>query len=214
MDTEERADEIEKRGFDYLQQERWREARECFDEMLTLPLSPIRQVKVLRNILGTYEKEGMRDEAIRTGEKALDIIETYNLWYESNEGPMLRGSIRGHLGRLKGEPATIAVFSAYLTGAAIGAAIGTKIQVESVNIYGPVLTDLRYGGAGVGALLGLLLFLPLFRMSTTLSAIGGILNLGLLFYILTANDFKMGIAVFAVILLVPVALFFYVRSRA
>ena len=220
MNTEERADEIEKRGFDYLQQESWREARECFDEMLTLPLSPIRQVKVLRNILGAYEKEGMRDEAIRTGEKALDIIETYNLWYESNEGAMLRGSIRGHLSRLKGEPANvalgmpIAVFSAYLTGAAIGAAIGTKIQVESVNIYGPVLTDLRYGGAGVGALLGFFLLLPLFRMSTTLSAIGGILNLGLLFYILTANDFKIGIAVFALILLVPIALFFYVRSRA
>lgn len=220
MNTEERADEIEKRGFDYLQQERWREARECFFEMLMPSLSPMRQVKVFRNILGTYEKEGMRSEAIHTGERALDIIETYNLWYESNEGAMLRGSIRGHLSRLKGEPATaifdmpIVFFSVYFTGAAIGAAIGTQIQVESVNIYGPVLTDLRYGGAGVGALLGLLLFPPLFRMNAILSAIGGIVNLGLLFYILTANDFKIGIAVFAVILLVPVALLLYVGSRA
>lgn len=108
----------------------------------------------------------------------------------------------------------IVFFSVYFTGAAIGAAIGTQIQVESVNIYGPVLTDLRYGGAGVGALLGRLLFPPLFRMNAILSAIGGIVNLGLLFYILTANDFKIGIAVFAVILLVPVALLLYVRSRA
>ncbi len=187
--------------------------------MLTLHLSPMRQVKVLINILGTYEREGMLEEAVRTGEKALDIIETYNLWHESNEGAMLRGSIRGHLARLKGEPAIaalgmpIAVFSAYISGAAIGAAIGTQVQVESLNIYGPLLTDLRYGGAGIGALLGLLLFLPMFRMNAILSTIGAIFNFGLLFYILTANDLKLGAVVFAVILLVPVAFFFYFRSR-
>src|SRR4051812_29493735 len=162
MNTEERADDIEKRGFDYLKQERWHEARECFEEILTLQLRPIRQVKVLRNIMGTYEKEGMREEAVRTGEKALDLIETYNLWAESNEGATLLGSIKGHMARLRGEPATIAlglpitIFGAYINGAAIGAAIGSKIQVESANIYGPVLADLRYGGAGLGAFLGLL----------------------------------------------------------
>jgi tetratricopeptide (TPR) repeat protein len=220
MNSKEHADEIEGRGFDYLREERWSDARECFEEMLTLPLSPMCQAKVLENIMGTYDKEGMRDEAIRTGEKALDIIENHNLWHASNDGAILRGRITGHLARLRREPTTaaldlpIAVLAAYFTGAAVGAAIGAQIQVESVNIRGPVLTDLRYGGAGIGALFGLWLLVPLFRMRPILSVITGLFNLGVLFYILTSNDFKQGIAVFGLVLLIPVGLFFYVRSRA
>lgn len=220
MDTERHADEIEQRGFSYLEQERWPEARESFEEMMRLPITPLRQVKVLRNIMGVYEKEGLREDAIRTGREALNIIESHDLWHKGVEGAMLRGSINGHLARLTGAPTAVAlglpvaVSSAYISGAAWGALLGSKIEVNSINIYGPVLTDLRYGGAAIGAILGLVLFTGLLRKGGAgISAMVGIGNLALLLYILTANDFKLGALVLAFILILPFMLFLFVRNR-
>ena len=56
MRIDDQADEIEARGFDFLKQKHWREARECFHEMLSLPIDSLRRLKVLMNVAGTYEK--------------------------------------------------------------------------------------------------------------------------------------------------------------
>ena len=216
MNTEAHADEIENRGFEFLRQGNWREARGCFEEMLALPLSPIRRVKVLRNVMGAYEKDGMREQAVVAGRQALEVIESNRL-YETNGGALLRGEIKSHLLRIQGVPVSrlpaFTLLAAYFSGAAIGAAIGSQIVVHSVNIEGPVITDVRYGGAGLGAVLGFFLLDRMFSLvHPTLSTVVGLLNLGLLCSFLFEHDFKKGAVTLSFILLLPAFGYFAVRS--
>ena len=101
MDTEARADDLEERGFNYLKQGQWSEARSCFERMLSLPIAPLRRVKVLKNIMLSYEKDGMREKAVAIGEEAFRLIETNRL-SETMEGARLRGYINGRIARLSG----------------------------------------------------------------------------------------------------------------
>lgn len=157
MSIDKQADEIEARGFEFLVQEKWSEARGCFQEMLELPISSVRQVKVMLNIMGTYEKERNIPEAISSAEMALKIIEDSNL-YETTmfEGARLRGSIKGHLTRLRGRPILTDVpqysqagpiemnlsfidqlrarFATASLGAALGFAIGTQLPFPTIQI--------------------------------------------------------------------------------
>jgi hypothetical protein len=157
MSIDQQADEIERRGFDFLDQERWGNARGCFQEMLELPMKPVRRVKVLMNIMGTYEKEGNIPAAIASAEQALDVIEDYNL-YEATvfEGARLRGSLKGHLTRLGGKLILTDVprysqagpiemnlsfadqvrahFATASLGAALGFAIGSQIPYPQIQI--------------------------------------------------------------------------------
>jgi hypothetical protein len=161
-------------------------------------------------------KEDLRDEAISTGHKALSIIDSHRL-YETNEGAILRGEFSGHIARLQGVPISrspiFSLLGAYLSGAALGAVLGAQVQIQSANIHGPILTDLRYGGAALGALLGIGLFRSLFSLYPVLGIIVGFLNLGVLYYILTATDFRIGLTVLAMILFIPVMGLLYVLSK-
>lgn len=218
MSTDDQADEIEVRGFEFLHQERWHKARGCFEEMLSLPLDPMREVKVLRNIMGTYEKEGRITEAIDIGERALEIIDTYNL-YGKTDGGYDFGYIRGCIARYRGETypwnLVIAPLSAYFIGASIGAVIGSKIVYEGLTINGSiVLTDLRYGGAGVGALLGwLILTRTSLNLGRYISASFGLLNFILLLYILTDKNFSLGLSVIGLLFLPILLVWVFLRSK-
>ncbi len=97
-----KVDELENLGFKFLAEQKWPEARVCFEKMLELLFSPMRQTKVLWNIVGTYEKEGNKEQAIITIRRALQVIDDFDLFNSDIEGARYRGLLRGQLHNLEG----------------------------------------------------------------------------------------------------------------
>jgi hypothetical protein len=215
-----KADELEREAFVHIHAERWADARQCFENMLDLSLSPLRQVRTLRNIQVAYLREGMNSEAIAPGKRAIEIINRYDLVHASNEAAMLSGEIVGVTDKLEGKrshglPLLVSFAGAYITGAALGAVAGSHIQTMSRNIHGPVLTDLRYGGAVGGAIMGLLILSPLAKRMPILSGLAAFVSLCILFRVLTENTLEPGLEIMGLVLLVVPGLFFSLaRVRA
>lgn len=148
MTSNEIINQIESEGFDLLKQKQWTEARNKFEKMLSHSLTPIREVKLLYNIMKTYEREGKRDEAISICKKAIIILETNKLWYNNDEGATLFGTFKGHYNQLSNKSFISNIYSlnpdfyALFTG----------------MFYGTLLSKLFLGGSWIyligGAIVG------------------------------------------------------------
>src|SRR6266511_1012480 len=51
-------DDLEKRGFKFLEKKQWREARECFDQIRRHGLPPLREAEVMANIMASFVLRG------------------------------------------------------------------------------------------------------------------------------------------------------------
>jgi hypothetical protein len=108
-------------------------------------LAPMREAKVLANIMGTLEKEGRNNEGVAVGQEAIRILEIAGA-VKTFEGAKLAGSLRGQTQRLSGVPKTevlldvaariLPIDVAYFFGAWLGTYIGRQYDLENV---GPVL---------------------------------------------------------------------------
>lgn len=201
-------DELAQQASSARESRNWHEAAECYEKMLALELTQFDRAKMLANLMQMQEKDGRIEKAIRSGEQALQLVQEYSL-YQSMEGAHLRGFLTGALARLKGEPfprrPIVPLLSAYLLGALLGAYFGSKIQYQGITIRGEEWTDLRYGGAWIGSVLGwLLLTRVLYALPIPILAIASVVNLAVLCLILTSTSVKLGILAI-VVLIVQIA---------
>lgn len=197
----------ERRGIDLANQGRYAEARQIFEKVLTSKAVPLHRAQVLRNIGLTYEREGDKQAAIGVYQEILAVPGLC----ETTEGVYLHGQITGHVRRLQGSPiwgsaSVSALFAAYSVGAAIGAALGSRLHGAGQTLSGvAVAQDLRYGGAGLGAVLGIFLFARVAAgAGPVLSWIGGVVCVVLTTYVLLEEDLKLGLLTLAILVLVPV----------
>src|SRR6266481_1671543 len=106
MNPSSTVDATEMRGFTFLQAGRWSDARECFTEMLSHPLEPIRRAGILRNIMGTYAQEGAAQDAMEFGSRALQVLYAHRASGECAPSDIpeiaeLESNIKAHLQRLQ-----------------------------------------------------------------------------------------------------------------
>jgi hypothetical protein len=93
-------DEMERRGFAYIEEQEWGKARQCFEEMLHRPMPTEREVKVLQNILRTFHREGRIEDAIATGDKTLKLIEGSDFG-QSMQGTFVHGQVLGLVKKMR-----------------------------------------------------------------------------------------------------------------
>lgn len=91
----------------------------------------------------------------------------------------------------------LTILLANALGGAIGAHIGSHIHYEGITIKGITFTDLRYGFAAIGGILGYLFFLRFISIITAhaglfFTILVTILNVFALYYRLMENDFLIG----------------------
>ena len=145
MNDQPDVDRLENRGFEFLRREQWSDARHCFEEMRQHRLPPLREAKVLANIMTTLEKEGRSEEGISVGREAIRILEMAGT-VKTTEGAELAGTLRGRFQRLSGvqraevllEAAArlVPIDVAYFFAAWVGAYIGREYDLKDV---GPVV---------------------------------------------------------------------------
>lgn len=133
MDQE--VEDLEHRGFEFLKREQWTAARECFEEMRQHRLPPIREAKVLANIMLTCEREGRNDDATNVAYEALNLLHASGL-DRTMEGTALAGRFKGYAAHLTGVPKVIVLHDvarkliplalAYYFGAMLGAYLGAS----------------------------------------------------------------------------------------
>jgi hypothetical protein len=202
-------DDMERRGLDLAAREQYAAARALFEQVLPQRTTSQQRAQVLQNIMLTYEHEGNTAHAI---EICRDILAIPGLG-DTVEGILLRGQIRAHITRLQGGSIWKAsgistVFAALSAGAALGAALGTKVHGSGYTIFGqPVDQGLRYGGALLGAWLGVFLFLrPAAAAGPTMSLIAGLACTALTTYVLLQDNITVGLATLGMIVLPPIFL--------
>jgi hypothetical protein len=190
--------ELEQRGVDLANKGQYTEARELFKQALPMKSEPLQHGEVLRNIMFTYREEGNTNAAIATCKEILAIPGLS----DTMKGTLLHGQIAGELARLEGSPPVLAIhhlsalFAAYFSGAALGAAIGWKM-----------LGDIRYTGAYVGAFLGFfLLTRTTASVSSAMSIIMGISCFLVTAYILFENGINKGLPTMVLLTLLPIVL--------
>lgn len=66
---------IEVEGIRLTQVGDWSGARSYFEQALTLEMPALRRAQILRNVAGTYLKEGDREGVVATAERALAILD-------------------------------------------------------------------------------------------------------------------------------------------
>jgi len=93
-------DEMEARGFAYIEEQAWGKARQCFEEMLRRPMPTERQVTVLQNVLRTFHREGRIEDAIATGERTLKLIEGSDFG-QSMRGTFVHGQVLGLVKKMR-----------------------------------------------------------------------------------------------------------------
>lgn len=161
---------------------------------------------MLRNIGLTYEREGNKEAAIGIYQEILVVPGLC----ETTEGVYLHGQITGHVRRLQGgsvwsATSVYGLFAAYSVGAAIGAALGSKLHGAGHTLFGRAVDqDLRYVGACLGAFLGIFLFARVAAAAgPALSWIGGIACAILTTYILLEENVKLGLLILANLVFLP-----------
>ncbi len=206
MTGSESSSDVESRGVELAKQGQYAEARSMFQEILTTKAAPLHRAQVLRNIMLTYEREGNKTAAIET---CNEILEVPGLC-ETTEGVYLHGQITGHVRRLQGRSvrtshSVSAVFAAYTAGASIGAVLGSKAQGVGYTILGRAVNqDLRYGGACLGAVLGVFLFVRVAAAAgPAMSLICGIACTAMTVYVLLQENLALGFAILGILVLTP-----------
>lgn len=206
MSHDEGNSDLEARGVELAQQGRYAEARRIFEEVLSTKSVPLHRGQVLRNIGLAWEREGNKEEATRAYQRILEVPGLC----DTNEGVYLHGQITGHIRRMQGgsiwgATSVYALFAGYCTGAAIGAALGSKAQGAGYTIFGRAIEqDLRYGGACLGAFLGVFLISRIAAAAgPALSWLGGIACAGMTAYILLEDNVKLGLIILAILVLLP-----------
>jgi len=206
MPSGEDSSELEARGVELAQEGQYAEARSIFEQVLPTKSVPLHRGQVLRNIGLAWEREGNKEEAIRAYQRILEVPGLC----DTNEGVYLHGQITGHIRRMQGgsvwgATSVYALFAGYCTGAAIGAALGSKALGAGRTIFGrAVEQDLRYGGACLGAFLGVFLISRIAAVAgPALSWLGGIACAGLTTYILLEENVKLGLLILANLVLLP-----------
>lgn len=200
MAYDDSADELEKRGVALAQSGDYAQARRLFQQALPLRHEPLRRAQVLQNIGLTYAKEGNTGAAIATYKEILETPGLQDTW----EGVSFHGRVTGYISRLEGRPVPgwsnlISLFAAYSTGAAFGAVLGASALSG---------TDLRYGGAVTGAVVGFFLFARAAAgVWPGLAATVGFGNLLLTAYMLLESDIQKGLPILAILILMPLGLF-------
>jgi len=193
--------DLEKQGVELAKQGQYAEARSIFERVLTTKTVPLIRAQVLRNIMLTYEREGNKVAAIETGKEILAIPGLY----DTKQGSYFRSQIKGQIWRLEGRsiwtsPSVSASFAAYSLGALNGAIFGSQVQ-SSVN------QDLRYGGACLGSILGILFLTRLAKFcGSSISLICGILSSGITTYVLLQKGFMPGFAILGTLIITPIFL--------
>lgn len=206
MHNDSSKNELEAYGVELAGQGKYAEAREIFQKVLATKTVPLHQAQVLRNIGLTYEREG---EIVKAVEIYEQLLETPGLC-DSNDGVYIHGQITGHLRRLQGgsfwsSSKIYSLFAAYWTGAATGAALGTKAHGIGFTIIGEAVNqDLRYGGAALGAIIGIFIYSRIFALSgPILSWLGGIISAILVAYILISGNLMIGLFILSFLIIIP-----------
>ena len=169
--------------------------RYFFEQVLPMRSEPLRRARVLSNIMLTYEREGNKGKTVAVCRKILDIPGLQ----ETFAGIRLHREVAGQLALLEGRPISVwggpvGLFAAYFSGAALGAALGPKAYGIGGTLFCDLIAstalcqlikrslineDPRYGGAGVGAFLGVILFSRI--AIATGPALSGIAGIGCFF---------------------------------
>lgn len=98
--SSESLDDMERRGFAYIEAQQWGAARQCFEEMLRRPMPTEREVKVLENILRTFHRERRIEDAIATGERTLKLIEGSDFG-QTMRGTFAHGQVLGLVKKMR-----------------------------------------------------------------------------------------------------------------
>ncbi len=102
MDSHDIATSKAQQAGDLWRQGNYVDARRLYEEVLSITSLPLDKAKTLANIAQMYEKEGLKEDAIRTAEKAINVIHADET-YKTLEGSHLRGYLNGFLNRLQGK---------------------------------------------------------------------------------------------------------------
>ena len=201
--------DLERQAVELANGGKYSEARALFERVLETKAVPLHRAQVLRNIMFTYDKEGNK---VRAMEIAEDILNVPGLC-DTNEGVFLHGQITGHIDKTQGRSIWMskslsAVFAAYSAGAAWGAALGSKAQGSGITLFGQTVTqDLRYGGAAMGALLGLFVFARITASAgPVLSLLSGLVCTAFTAYMLLSEDFLLGLSILGILVTTPIFL--------
>ena len=84
-------DELWQTCSELLKHERWQEARECYEKLLSFELTPEDRARALANIMQTYAHEGNQELAIKYGKQARELAQS----------GFLKGLLDGTLNRLE-----------------------------------------------------------------------------------------------------------------
>jgi hypothetical protein len=117
---ESEVDKLEREGFEHLNHHRWPDARSCFERMLTHELVVERRARVFLNIMGTHQRQQMREQALDAVQQAIDVLQGSE-FARTTEGSLLLGKCIGHRDLLTGSPnMTPAAIASYFVGATCG----------------------------------------------------------------------------------------------
>lgn len=148
---------IEEEGIRRTQINDWSGAREYFEQALTLHMPALRQAQILRNIAGTYFKEGNQQAVVRTVEQAIAILDAAGVPAEQLRSELL------NISTFSGGKMPLSTFwyaVVFLAGlywgvsAASGAAMDPKLLYFSPPIICLFTACVAVGGLNSRALLG------------------------------------------------------------
>jgi hypothetical protein len=199
------ARDLERRASSLQAQGRARDAIECYREILALDLTPINRAKMLANVMQLHQALGEEDEARAAGQRAIELIDAHRL--SSNEAVFLHGVITGRLG--KGTPVwnIVHIGAAWISGAALGAAVGSKTTFPGTALIGLAPAYSRHLGALVCAVAGWMVLLPILVVSPRIvSAAAIVVNGFVLAAVLSEGDPVAGTAT-ALVLSLPLFVF-------
>jgi tetratricopeptide (TPR) repeat protein len=210
--------ELERQALLLTEQQRWAEARELWSQAFLRQMPPLRKVEILKNVALTYDREHMYPEAIKTAEEAIQLIDAHGL-AKGRKGRSLRGWFRGFIMRLRsasgqGGPTkemiriVAPILGASMGGAGLGSVIGSQWPIQGFTIAEEMITDGRYVGVGVGAILGLFLFGPTLRPVPRLALLLAFLGFVVAGFVLIAGNAKIGFISTAVLGALGLYLFF------
>lgn len=176
----------------------WRGARRCLEELLPLVPSPLARAVVQADIMETYVRENDPGRALAAGAAASETLREHGL-NQTPRGAKLLARVEERARTLREGPATVprgAAVAAYLLGAAAGAVVGSFFVTSAP----PGPTDLRYGGAGIGGIVGVLVLLrPLTNAGPALAGTVCLAAAALLVTMLTAPGAWPGLGVLAIL---------------
>ena len=143
---------IEAEGIRRTQVGDWSGARNYFEQALTFDMPAVRQAQILRNVAGTYMKEGNRQGAAGTAERAIAVLDSAGVSAEQ-----LRNELH-NISAFSGGRMPLSTFwysVVFLAGLYWGVSAASGAPMDPKLVYfAPPLICLFTAGVAVGGLNG------------------------------------------------------------